>query len=104
MTDTIIGEDNATTKTVVSSLNVDMKLIRIGAILVGVGGSLGFAGLVVGGSAVLAATRQWANQLEQPPTELAKQNWQRVLAASSAGAAAWKQRPPAGSGDPATST
>ena len=38
-----------------------------GGLLVGIGGLLGFTGMVLVGSALLSATRQWVNQLEQPP-------------------------------------
>jgi hypothetical protein len=37
----------------------------------GPGSLLGFTGMVLVGSALLSATRQWANQLEQPPSEMA---------------------------------
>jgi hypothetical protein len=94
MTGTLLDTDNGQS-TLPAALNVDMKLIRAGAILVGVGGVLGFAGMILGGSALTVAVRQWVKELEQPPSELARQQWSRMVAASSAGAAAWKQKPSA---------
>lgn len=73
----------------------DSTLLRIGAILVGVGGALGFVGAAVGGFAVAATVRQWTRQLDQPPRELAKLRWQQVIAAGAAGADAWRKGPPA---------
>jgi hypothetical protein len=64
-----------------------------GGLLVGIGGLLGFTGMVLVGSALLSATRQWVNQLEQPPSELARRKWQQAKAAASAGAEAWRNGP-----------
>ena len=61
--------------------------------LVGIGGLLGFTGMVLAGSALLSATRQWVNQLERPPGEIARRRWQQTKAAASAGADAWRNGP-----------
>jgi hypothetical protein len=45
-------------------------------------------------SALLSATRQWVDQLERPPTEVARRRWEQTKAAASAGAAAWRDNPP----------
>jgi hypothetical protein len=45
------------------------------------------------GSALLSATRQWVNQLERPPGEIVRSRWQQTKAAASAGAGAWQNRP-----------
>jgi hypothetical protein len=55
-------------------------------VLVGIGGLLGFTGVLLLSSAVVSATRRWVNQLDQPPTEFAKQKWRQARAASAAGA------------------
>jgi hypothetical protein len=47
------------------------------------------------GSAIMSAARQRVNQLEQPPSELAKRRWQQARAATTAGAKAWRNGPPA---------
>jgi hypothetical protein len=62
-------------------------------VLVGIGGLLGFTGMVLVGSALLSATRQWVNQLERPPSEIARRKWQQTKAATSAGAGAWRNGP-----------
>jgi hypothetical protein len=62
-------------------------------VLVGIGGLLGFTGMVLVGSALLSATRQWVNQLERPPGEIARRRWQQTKVAVSAGAGAWRNGP-----------
>ena len=63
--------------------------------LIGIGGPLGFTGMLLVGSAIVSAARQRMNQLEQPPSELAKRTWQQARAATTAGAKAWRTRPSA---------
>lgn len=62
----------------------------IGGLLVGVGAMLVMAGIAVGSAHVLAATRRWINELETPPSELARQKWAQAKAAAAAGSAAWQ--------------
>jgi hypothetical protein len=81
----------------VQSIQLNRSLLVGGGVLVAIGGFLGVAGTVLVGSAILAATRQWANQLEQPPSEIAKRRWQQAKAAASAGADAWRNGPQTGS-------
>ncbi len=71
-------------------VQLNKKLLISGAALVGVGGFLGAVGLLLGSSAVASAMRQWMKQLDQPPTEMAKQKWQQARAATAAGAKAWQ--------------
>ena len=63
--------------------------------LIGIGGLLGFAGMLLVGSAIVSVARQRVNQLEQPPSELAKRRWQQARAATTAGASAWRNSPAA---------
>jgi len=63
-------------------------------VLVALGGLLGFTGMALVSSALLSATRQWVDQLERPPSELARRRWEQTKAAASAGAAAWRDNPP----------
>jgi hypothetical protein len=62
----------------------------IGGVLVGVGTMLVIAGIAVGSSHVFAATRRWINEMETPPSELARQKWAQARAAAAAGTAAWQ--------------
>jgi hypothetical protein len=78
-------------------MQVNRSLVVGGGLLVGIGGLLGFTGMVLVGSALLSATRQWANQLEQPPSELARRKWQQAKAAATSGAGAWRNGPQTGS-------
>ena len=78
-------------------VRLNRSLLIGGGGLVGIGGLLAFTGMVLVGSALLSATRQWANQLEQPPSELARRKWQQAKAAATAGAGAWRNGPQTGS-------
>ena len=44
----------------------------VGAVLIGAGSLIGLSGLIVGGTAMLSATRQWLGELGVPPSEPAK--------------------------------
>ena len=76
-------------------IQLNRRLIAGGGVLVGVGGLLGFTGMLLVSSAIISAARQRVNQLEQPPREIAKLKWQQARAATTAGANAWRNGPPA---------
>jgi len=59
-----------------------------GAGLVGVGGLIALAGLAVGGFHLLGAIRRWVEEMEVPPSQLAKIKLAQAKAAAVAGAAA----------------
>jgi hypothetical protein len=61
-----------------------------GGVLLGIAGLLGSTGVVLVGSALLSASWQWIDQLERPPSEIARRKWQQAKAAASAGAEAWR--------------
>ena len=61
-----------------------------GGSLVAAGVLIALAGLAVGGSHVLSATRRWIGEMELPPSELAKIKWTQARSAAAAGAAAWQ--------------
>jgi hypothetical protein len=61
-----------------------------GAGLVAAGGLIALAGLVVGGAHLISATRQWIEEMEVPPSELAKLKWAQAKTAAAAGTAAWQ--------------
>ena len=58
-----------------------------GGSLVAAGALIALAGLAVGGSHVLSATRRWIGEMEVPPSELAKIKWTQARSAAAAGAA-----------------
>ena len=66
-----------------------------GAALFGAGALLALAGLAVGGSHLLSATRRWISEMEVAPSELAKLKWAQAKAAAAAGSAAWQNGIPA---------
>jgi len=66
-----------------------------GAALVGAGAVLVLAGVVVGGSHLFAATRRWIQEMEVPPSELAKIKWEQAKSAAAAGTTAWQNSVPA---------
>jgi hypothetical protein len=74
-------------------MQLNRSLLVGGGVLVGVGGLLGLTGMVLVGSALLSATRQWVNQLEQPPSVMARRTWQQAKVAAAAGAQAWRNGP-----------
>jgi hypothetical protein len=71
-------------------VQVNQGLVIGGTVLIGLGGVLGFAGVMLLSAAVVSATRRWLQQLEHPPTETAKLRLQQLRAATSAGAEAWR--------------
>jgi hypothetical protein len=76
-------------------VQLNRRLIAGGGVLIGLGGLLGFTGMLLVSSAIVSAARRRVNQLEQPPSELAKRTWQQARAATTAGAQAWRNSPPA---------
>jgi hypothetical protein len=61
-----------------------------GGSLVAAGALIALAGLAVSGSHVVSATRRWIQEMEVPPSELAKIKWTQARSAAAAGAAAWQ--------------
>ena len=69
-------------------IQLNRSLLVGGGVLVTLGGMLGFTGMALLASALISATRQWVDQLEQPPSEIARRRWEQTKAAATAGAAA----------------
>ena len=61
-----------------------------GAALVGAGAMIALAGMAVGGSHLVSATRRWIREMEVPPREQARIKWAQAKTAATAGAAAWQ--------------
>ena len=78
-------------------IQLNRNLLVGGGVLVALGGLLGFTGMALVSSALISATRQWVDQLERPPTEIARRRWEQTKAAATAGAtagaAAWRDKP-----------
>jgi hypothetical protein len=76
-----------------NGIQVNRGLLVGGGALIGIGALVGLTGMAFVGSALLSATRQWVDQLEQPPSEIARRKWQQAKAAAAAGADAWRNSP-----------
>lgn len=74
------------------TLHLNRGLVVAGAVLIGVGGVLGAAGILLGTYAVVNASRDWMGQLEVPPSEMARRKLQQARMASVAAADAWRQQ------------
>jgi hypothetical protein len=77
-----------------SKLEFNTRQIVAGSIMIGVGGVLALAGAAVAGSALVAAFQQRVQQMEVPPTELARRHWSAVKHATTAGVGVWRNEQP----------
>ena len=84
-----------------AKLEFDLGQIRAGAILVAVGGAIGFAGAAVIGVAVASALQKRVAQMDVPPTELARQHWSAVKHATTTGVGVWRNEAPGLQNQPA---
>jgi hypothetical protein len=73
----------------VGKFQVSSAPIVVGAVLIGIGGLIGISGVIVGGTALMSATRRWFRELEVPPGEAVKHKLGQTRAATVAGATAW---------------
>jgi len=65
-------------------------LLITGAALTVVAGVIGLAGATLTAVGAAKAVRRRIEQMNVPPTELARQQWRRARTAVSAGAGAWR--------------
>lgn len=61
------------------------------AVLVGVGGVIGVAGLTVAGAAFASAAWRWYTRVDLTPQEIARLKWEQARGAVKASADAWQQ-------------
>jgi hypothetical protein len=73
---------------------IDKRLVTAGVGLMAIGGIIGFAGMALGGAAMLAAMRQYVRDLEVSPREQAALRWRQAKEATVAGAHAWRDAAP----------
>ena len=73
-----------------AGFQVPTRHMIIGGTLFGVGCAMCIAGIAVSGSGMLSAMQRWVNELERPPSEIAKGTWQQAKAAYAAGSRAWQ--------------
>lgn len=67
--------------------------LMVGGILIGIGAIVALVGMAVAGAHVAAATRDWINDQETPPDQLARLKWEQAKSAISAGTATWRDHP-----------
>ena len=63
----------------------------VGAVLIGAGSLIGLSGMIVGGTAMMSATRQWFHELERPSSKVAKSKLSQDTAGKMSDASAWQQ-------------
>ena len=73
-----------------AAFRLNTRPLLVGGALMGLGGLLGLAGVVVSGSALAMALREWSAKQEVPPSEMARHHWERAKKATAAGATAWR--------------
>ena len=77
-----------------AKLEFNVDQIRAGAIMLGIGGVIAFAGAAVAGLAVASAFQRRVQQMGVPPTELARQHWSAVKHATTTGVGVWLKEQP----------
>jgi hypothetical protein len=65
----------------------------LGGSLIGIGAAVAAVGVALAGAHLIAATRQWASELETPPSQLARLKWEQARTAAATGAATWREHP-----------
>jgi hypothetical protein len=65
----------------------------VGGSLIGIGAAIAAVGVAVAGAHLISATRQWVNELETPPSQLARLKWEQAKTAAASGANTWREHP-----------
>jgi hypothetical protein len=73
-----------------SGFPLNSTQLIVGAALLGAGAMMALSGLVIGGTAVVSAARQWYGARAVPPTQVVKHKLDQTRAATAAGASAWQ--------------
>ena len=82
------------------TFQVSSRPLAVGGALMAAGAIVGLAGMVVSTTVVLMAARRWIDQMETPPSELARQKWSQARTAVEAGTSAWQNGTKAGAASP----
>jgi hypothetical protein len=77
-----------------AGIQLDRRLLLTGGVLAGVGGVLASTGIVMLSAAFASALRRWVQQLDQPPSQIARHKWQQARTATTAGVQAWQRTSP----------
>jgi len=79
-----------TTQSSTPAFRFNNTQVLVGAVLLCAGGLIGMTGVLIGGSALVNATRHWLDELEESPADVVKHKWHQTRAATTAGAQAWQ--------------
>jgi hypothetical protein len=71
--------------------DVPRGTLVVAAVLIGLGGVLGLAGLATGAAALATACRRWYSRADLTPAELARLKWEQAKAVAGAGTGAWRE-------------
>ncbi|MEU6472575.1 hypothetical protein ABZ927_26185 [Streptomyces massasporeus] len=72
------------------TIEIDTRLVRIGAVLTAAGAVTAWTGMAIGAFAVFTAGRRMIRDMDVPPTQQAAAKWQQAKEASRAGVRAWQ--------------
>jgi hypothetical protein len=75
-----------------TGVRVNKGLLLASALLLGGGAVLGATGMLLGAGSMISAARQWIDQLERQPADIARSRWAQVRAAGNAAATAWQNQ------------
>ncbi len=74
-----------------TTFSVSSTPMIVGAVLIGAGSLIGLSGMIVGGTAMMSATRQWLRALEGPSSKVPKSKLSQDTAAKMSDASALQQ-------------
>ncbi len=74
------------------ALSVNRKLLRSGVVLLFAGSALWLTGAALSATVLAQVAKQWLNQLEESPSEMAQRRLQQLKAAAAAGSNAWREQ------------
>ncbi|BCL18283.1 hypothetical protein ACPCBX_06355 [Streptomyces tuirus] len=72
------------------TIEIDTRLVRIGAVLTAAGAVVTWTGMAIGAFAVFTAGRRMIRDMDVPPAQQAAAKWQQAKEASRAGVRAWQ--------------
>jgi hypothetical protein len=81
---------NASHPTDPSIQDLPRGMLIAAAVLIGLGGVVGLAGLATGAAALATAARRWYSRADLTPSELARLKWEQAKAVAGASTGAWR--------------
>jgi hypothetical protein len=81
---------NPSCRTDPSVHDLPRETLIVAAVLIGLGGALGLAGVATGAAALATACRRWYSRADLTPSELARLKWEQAKAVAGASTGAWR--------------